>query len=73
MVQILGNGRKEPKQRDAPGGKGEVLLGEGRTQSIFPVDQGWTHKLACGCSVQLLISALEQHSYAVFSFLGVCS
>ena len=39
-VQILGNGRKKPKKRDAPGGKGEVLLGVGKAQSIFPVDQG---------------------------------
>lgn len=72
-VQILGNGRKEPKKRDAPGGKGEVLLGAGRAQNTFPVDQGRAHKQACGRCVRLLVSALEQHSYAVFSVLRVCS
>lgn len=39
----------------------------------LPSEQGWTHKQACGCCVRLLVSALKQRSYKVFSFLTACT
>lgn len=61
------------QERDAPGGKGEGFFRCGEGTEHLPSEQGWTHKQACGCCVRLLVSALEQRSYKVFSFSTACS
>lgn len=60
------------KKRGTTGGKGGLLLGAGKAQTAFPVDQEWTPQQARGCCVWLLVSTLEQHSdEALFLLKGL--